>query len=155
MIRTWLLLGGLICLAVPACCEAVGQAGQAGLHGSPGLDVPVGPNSHGLTVGHAAGGGVGWAQQAGSGLGPQNALGAAIGVPQWVQERLMNRETVAAAVGVLGQTQARALTQNALGAAAVVPEAIRERLMARQTVAAAIGIPVEMRQRLMVGPSGE
>jgi hypothetical protein len=66
------------------------------LQGSSGLDVPVGPGSQGATVGEPAGVGLGIAEQASTGAGPQGALGAAVGMPQQVRERLMNREMVAA-----------------------------------------------------------
>jgi len=155
MTTRWLLLTALICLVVPACCQAVGEAGQGLLHGLADRDVPVGSNHQDQTVGETGHAELGLAAQAGAGLGPQNALGANVGVPEWIQKRLMNRETVGAAVGIPEQIRERLMEQNALGAAAAVGESIRERLTNRQTVAAAIGIPSQVRERLLGGATAE
>lgn len=96
MATKWLLVAGLVSLAVPLCCGAVGQVGQAGLHGPSGLNGPVAPDTQGATVGEVSGTGLGMTQQAGSGTGPQGAVGTGIGVAQQVRERSMNRETAGA-----------------------------------------------------------
>ena len=96
MATKWYVLAGLVSLAVPVCCGAVGQVGQGALHGPSGLDAPVAPETQGATVGEVSGTGLGMTQQAGSGTGPQGAMGTGIGVAQQVRERSMNQETVAA-----------------------------------------------------------
>ncbi len=94
MMRTkWWLLAEWIFWAVPACCMAVGQAG---LGGQSGMDLPVGSGGQGAAVGQPAGLGLGLAAQVAASPGPQNALGTAVGMPQRIQERVMNQEMLAA-----------------------------------------------------------
>ena len=154
MAKVFLLLAAVTMSVASVACGALGQAGQGGLHLQVGQTDLTASQTQGSGIGQATGFGWAVAEQVRATVATQNALGASVGAPESVMERLMNRESVGAAVGVSDEIGQRLIDQGALGVAAATPESIRERLTNRETVAV-IGIPNVVRERLMIAQTGE
>lgn len=97
MVKTCLLFTAAVTmLVVPVCYGAVGQAGERGLHTQIAQGSKNTSGAPGIRIGQTTD--VGWniADQVRSEAANQNAIGAAVGMPQRIQEHLVNRPTAAA-----------------------------------------------------------
>ncbi|MBN1363000.1 MAG: hypothetical protein JW993_20545 [Sedimentisphaerales bacterium] len=96
MVKTCLLFTAVTMLVVPVCYGAVGQAGEGGLHAQIGQGSENASGTPGTRIGQTTDVGWGIADQVRSQMANQNAVGASVGMPQRIQERLANRLAAAA-----------------------------------------------------------
>ncbi|MBN2128618.1 MAG: hypothetical protein JW741_03945 [Sedimentisphaerales bacterium] len=134
MAKKWLLLVVPVMWALLVHSSAFGQSGPDPQ--SP----PLG--GQGGMIGQIPGAGSGLTEQIVANAPIAGGLAAGTGVPEAFRAPLLNRESVAMAVGVLGQIKESLMAQVGVGTASSVPESIQiqAHLMNRESVGASVGV---------------
>jgi hypothetical protein len=150
MFRICLWLAALAVLALPACAVAAEQIGVVGGPGRPSLAEA----QHAL-VGQVADVGWGIAEQVRAGISLHNAVGAAVGVPQLIQERLLNREAIGTTIGVPQEMRELFQTQETFGSVGSVPPASQERPSHWAPVMCTMEFPADLLEQAMLALTAE